>query len=108
MAGRPSTYSAERGEAVERALAAGAPLSVAAASVGVSTRTLNRWLEHGLVARPPLRAVPDDGHERELPDDDEAIQKALLGSVLAAARRGDWRASVWLLERRWPERFARR
>ena len=33
---------------------------------------------------------------------------SLLASVLAAARRGEWRASVWLLERRWPERFGRR
>jgi hypothetical protein len=107
---RPSSFTAKRGLDVERALAMGAPLSVAGASAGVSARTVSRWLEDGLVVRRELSAVPEPDEvsdDRSLPGDDDAIQRALIGAVLNAARN-DWRAATWLLERRWPERFARR
>jgi hypothetical protein len=105
---RPSSITDKRRDAVERALAAGAPLRVAASSAGVSARTVSRWLEDGLVVRRTLSAVPDEfAASTELPDDDEAVQRGLLASVLEAARKGDWRASVWLLRTRWPARYGR-
>jgi hypothetical protein len=110
MAGmpRPSTATPERLKAIEGALARGAPLSVAAASAGVSRRTVSRWLQEGYIARRSLSAVPDqsepDGATGDA--DDEAIQRALLGTVLRASRE-DWRAAAWLLRRRWPERYGR-
>jgi hypothetical protein len=41
---------------------------------------------------------------------EQAIERAteepkLLASVVAAAARGDWRASAWVLSRRWPDRW---
>ena len=39
-------------------------------------------------------------------DDDEELQAALVVSIVKAARAGDWRASAWLLARRWPQRYA--
>jgi hypothetical protein len=106
---RPSSFTAQRGDRIERALAAGAPLHVAGAAGGVSARTVARWLERGKLVRRSLSAVPepDDVEDSTLPADDGAIQRALLGSVLSAARH-DWRAATWLLERRWPDRYARR
>jgi hypothetical protein len=88
---RPSSITDERRDAVERTLAAGAPLRVAAASAGVSARTVSRWLEDGLVVRRSLSAVPDElDASRELPDDDEAIQRELLATVLGAASGIPW------------------
>jgi hypothetical protein len=104
---RPSSLTAERREAVERALGAGAPLRVAAASVGVSARTLSRWIEQGHVVRRTLTVVPDSSFEDTLPENDESVQKMLLGVVLRAAEGGDWRASSWLLRQRWPTRYGR-
>jgi hypothetical protein len=41
---------------------------------------------------------------------EQAIERAteepkLVASVVAAAARGDWRASAWVLSRRWPDRW---
>jgi hypothetical protein len=108
---RPSSLSVERREAVERALAQGAPLSVAAASAGVSPRTVSRWLAEGEVVRRDLVAVPEPEDPAAaggaLADDAVGIERALVGAVLTAAKT-DWRAATWLLERRWPRRYARR
>jgi hypothetical protein len=110
---RPSSPTSERRDRIERALAAGAPLNVAAASAGVSPRSVSRWLEQGRIARRYLSAVPEPGAAESapadpgLPADDEAIQRALVGAVLRASQN-DWRAATWLLERRWPQRFSRR
>jgi hypothetical protein len=106
--GRPSTLTAARKDAVERAFAVGAPLSVAAESAGVSRRTVSRWLGDGRVVRRSLSAVPDEPvAEPVVGGDDDAIQRALVATVLRAAQRGDWKAAKWLLETRWPDRFRR-
>jgi hypothetical protein len=102
---RPTIYTAERGEAIERVLAQGAPLTVAAAAANVSSRTVSRWLHEGLVVRRSLSAVQDTG-AADIPDNDEAIQRELVGIVMHAAET-DWRAARWLLEERWPGRYRR-
>ena len=106
---RPSTATPGRLKAIEAALARGAPLGVAAASAGVSRRTVSRWLAEGYVTRRSLSAVPDPGGPDVASGDpeDEAIQRALLGTVMGAARE-DWRAAAWLLRTRWPSRYGRR
>jgi hypothetical protein len=107
---RPSVLTAERREVAERTLAQGAPLSVVAASAGVSPRTVSRWLAEGQIVRRDLVAVPEPIEPAAggaLGDDDVGIERALVGSVLTAAKT-DWRAATWLLERRWPRRYARR
>jgi hypothetical protein len=105
---RPTSLTTERREVIERALGAGAPLRVAAASAGVSARTLSRWLAQGHVVRRELRVVPDASGEDSLPDDDVEIQRTLLSTVYRAAEAGDWRASAWLLAKRWPQRYGSR
>ena len=107
MAGRPSSLTDERRETIERALAAGAPVSIAASAAGVSTRTVFRALEDGRVVRRSLSAVQDDDERRDVLEDDETLQRALLGVVLRAAKNGDWRAATWILAKRWPTRYGR-
>jgi Homeodomain-like domain len=58
--GRPVAFKLELGAHAERLLADGYSLRRAAGEVGVSRRTLGRWLDEGLVARPqaaPLAVV---------------------------------------------------
>ena len=84
-------------------------MSVAASAAGVSTRTAFRALEDGRVVRRSLSAVSDDDEcdRGDVLEDDETVQRALLGVVLRAAKNGDWRAATWILAKRWPERYAR-
>jgi hypothetical protein len=106
---RPSALTAERRDAIERALAGGAPISVAAASAGVSARTVSRWLGEGLIVRRDLAAVPELDETTVGPtavEDDEAVQRALVRAVVRAAQH-DWRAASWLLRQRWPTRYGR-
>ncbi len=101
---RPSALTPERQEAVERALQAGAPLTVAAAAGEVSTRTISRWLEEGRVVRRRLSAAPEPEREHMVPHEATAaepdVEKVLVSVVLRAAR-DDWHAAIALL--RWRE-----
>ena len=87
----------------------GTPVSIAASAAGVSTRTVFRTLEDGRVVRCSLSAVSDDNQpdRGDVVENDETVQRALLGVVLRAAKNGDWRAATWILAKRWPERYAR-
>jgi transposase len=82
-------------------LAAGVPVPVAARSVGVSRRTLDRWLREGEL-RERMKQARAVG-----PVSTEAVTEARLVVLLARAAQFDWKAAAWWLERRWPERWAR-
>ena len=77
---------------VERDLAAGTSVALTAARAGVSRRTLTRWLERGRVVRRRLAVAKPRALE---PPPDEAELIGLLGT---AARAGNVRAAVLLLE----------
>jgi hypothetical protein len=82
----------------------GAHREQAAAAGGVSRSTLQRWLREGEADDAPerlqkfVKAVHGAETEAEL----EALR-----AIERAAADGDWRAMVWRLERRWPERWGR-
>lgn len=104
----PSKLTPELRVEIERELAAGVPVAVLAQREGISRRTLGRWISGGRVVRRQLAPAPDPAVE-EL-SLDERLEKAkpgLLAAVLAASQRGSWVAAAWILERRWPERWAR-
>jgi hypothetical protein len=80
--------------------------------------SLTRWLSRGLVTRPaepdaPLgfvAAPPDQVTPANGSSVGERVanaEESLVAVVLAAALRGSWQASAWLLERSIPERWAR-
>jgi hypothetical protein len=59
--------------------------------------------------RPRLQLVVDGNLAEEVEldlDEEERLQAGLVGSIIEASRH-DWRAAAWLLQRRWPERYAR-
>ena len=85
------------------------PEITAALSAGVSERAYFYWKEWG-----------EEGKSEQYVQFLQAVKKALadaeiacINQVAAAAqdtedRRGQWQAAAWMLERRWPERWARR
>lgn len=99
-----------------RMLATGSEVPAAAASVGVSTRALERWLELGRQARERRRAGSPPGaadlvYLALLDDIDQAhgaAEVGALGTIQKAMLNQDWRAAAWFLERMWPERYGKR
>jgi Ribbon-helix-helix protein, copG family len=77
-----------------------------AAARGLSkSDTIRRVLLEADAPEPePLRLVPST--KAEPVDDAQRIEAELVANVMAASEH-DWRASRWLLEQRWPERWAR-
>lgn len=102
MAGRPSKLSPERADDLTVLLAAGVPVEVAARSVNVSRRTLDRWLRQG-----ELRGRIEQARVAGPQSSEAAIEAGLVVLILKAAQ-SDWKASAWWLERRHPERWAER
>jgi len=92
--GRPSKLAAEVIEQIERLIAAGVSGAEAAAAAGVSRTSFYRWMAVGASC-----ATGWSGRAES-----EAV---LVVRIARAAERGSWRAAAWLLERRYPERWAR-
>jgi hypothetical protein len=96
------------------AIRAGFPLTLAAVYGGISRSTLYDWLRRG------ERVAEADEMGIAIPDEDFpfaeftiAVQKALAEweseqlQAIAEAGKTDWRASAWLLERRFPQEYGR-
>lgn len=71
-----------------------------ARAIGIGESTFYRWVN-----------TPSNPKEREL---GEALKKceadyknALQGIIAKAAQERDWKAAAWLLERKYPDEFAR-
>jgi transposase len=106
--GRSTLLTDELRADVERELAAGVPVAVAAQRVGVGRRTLTRWLARGDVVRRRLASAPEPVADIVSLDDRLApAEPGLVAVIFAAAQRGSWTAAAWVLERRWPERCSR-
>lgn len=105
--GRPFTLSPELTEVVCTSLRAGNYLETAAASAGVTSRSLRLWVQKGHDAR--KRKVRNryrrflDAIEKAQADGEVSHVKAVVD-----ARAEHWQASAWWLERTRPERFGRR
>ena len=103
-AGRPETVpTKESVDAIVGALKAGGFLETAIAFSGVSKPTFYKWIKRGAKER--------TGPFRELFD---AVKKATATAemsflaVINRAGKTQWQAAAWILERRWPAKFARR
>jgi transposase len=93
--------SAEFVAAVERAIEEGATFEIAAAVLGVTSRTLRNW-----------RKQADEGDERYVPlteaiERAEAVQQRDYLVQMREHARTEWRACAWLLERKWPARWGK-
>jgi hypothetical protein len=79
--------------------------------LGISVRSVStarrRLRESGRLPRPvPLAPVANESPAPPGQLDPVELERALVGSLLVAAKRGAWRSAAWLLERRYPERWA--
>jgi hypothetical protein len=100
---RRPRLTAQVAEQLLAALRAGAYVAQACEAAGISRRTFYEWWRAG---------AADDG-EPELVALRESVEAAKAqGEVrqvayIATAAQSNWQAAAWLLERRYPERWAR-
>jgi hypothetical protein len=101
--GRPTVWNPERQAALLGAIEQGVPLKQAAAIAGVSYDTLNYWQNRG-----ENESAPEEYRQfcQLLRRSQAVAMQVHLSSICDAAKR-DWRAAAWMLERRFPEDFAR-
>lgn len=102
-AGRPAVLTLEVTESIVNALKAGAYIETAVVFAGIAKSTFYRWMRRG--------ERENSGPYREFWD---AIKKGLafaemrLLLFIGEAGLSQWQAAAWVLERRWPTKFARR
>ena len=99
VAGRPSKLTPALADDLVILLAAGASSARAARAVGVSERSVTRWLRNGLAAQVKRARATT-------PEATDALSEARLVVLISRAALVDWKAAAWLLERRHPERWS--
>lgn len=93
--GASTKRTPERVAGILKAIEKGLPYKLAAEAAGIHEGTLHEWRQ----------TIPEFSMQVR-----QAEIKAISRSIEClekAARRGDWRAATWLLERREPEHFGR-
>lgn len=101
--GRPTLLNPTRQAALLNAIEQGMPLKQAAAMAGMSYDTLNAWQKRG-----ENESAPEQFRQfcQLLRHSQAVAMQVHLSSICDSAKR-DWRAAAWMLERRFPEDFAR-
>jgi hypothetical protein len=101
--GRPTLLNPTRQAALLEAIEQGMPLKQAAAIAGMSYDTLNAWQKRG-----ENESAPEQFRQfcQLLRHSQAVAMQVHLSSICDSAKR-DWRAAAWMLERRFPEDFAR-
>ena len=99
---RPAKLTPERADDLVVLLAARVPVEVAARSVNVSRRTLDRWLRQDELRERVERARAAGAESTD------ALSEARAVVLILRAAQEDWRAAAWRLERRHPQRWALR
>lgn len=102
MAGRKTLLTPEVETDLVLLLSNGLSIRSAARVAGVSRRSLTRWLADGL--REQVERARASTPEAR----DAAVEARMVAAVARAAALGEWRAGAWLLERRFPQRWALR
>jgi hypothetical protein len=102
--GRPSKLTPEIAERITKAIVAGTPFDSAAALAGVSRETLRGWARRGAEESAGPHRDFVEGVDRALAE----YEQKLLTAIQTAAMNGTASAAMWLLERRWPDRWSKR
>lgn len=93
------------GDKICVAIRQGATLDAAAAYAGVARSTFYDWIRRG---RQPSARNPYKAFVAQL---DEALASFEVGAIAQIAKAGadgEWQASAWRLERRFPDKYGRR
>jgi len=93
---RPTKYTPETANRVLEGIRLGMTYRHAAMYAGIDETTLHRWRRRYAHFASQLQEA--EGH----------AAAANMARIRKAAMDGDWRASAWLLERRWPEDYGTR
>jgi hypothetical protein len=101
--GRPTKMEETTMARVVSALAAGNTRTAAARIAGIHPSTFRTWQARGEAGDEPYAAFASRVIEAEGKAECEAVR-----AVVDAARAGSWQAAAWWLERRRPQRWARR
>lgn len=107
MAGRKPKLTDEVTETICQYVRVGNYMETAAAAGGVEARTVRIWLRHAAEARVAGRK----NRYTKFADAVEAAQaeaEARDVTVISQAALADWKAAAWLLERKYPKRWAPR
>ncbi len=105
---QPRLLTPEVQKVIYEAIEAGTTLEIAAQAAGIGARTLDEWLHHG-------RAELQDNPDAEGPCANfvraEKVASAKFErdclSRIQDAARNNWTANAWLLERKFPQRYAK-
>lgn len=102
--GRPSKLTPEVQAKFLQGLKLGLTYRLAASFAGVGESTVHRWIARGdTEIDGPYRAF------RESIKEAEGVHAAqIMARIIKAADNGNWQASAWILERRYPDDFGRR
>jgi hypothetical protein len=107
VAGQKSKLTPELHRKIVDLIRVGSRPEVACVASGISRSTFYDWLDRG----DPAGAKPENALYRAFHVDVEQAraigENALVAIVQTEARQQTWQAAVWLLERMYPERWAR-
>ena len=105
---QPRLLTSQVQKTICEAIEAAATLEIAAQAAGIGARTLDEWLHHG---RNELQENPDaEGPCADLVRDATAASAKFEIDCLSRiqdAAENNWTAAAWLLERKFPERYAK-
>jgi len=93
--GRPTKRTPERAEKILAALRQGMTIATAVRAAGLGLSAFKTWRASDEAFAAAIKKAIAEG------------EAALVGVVQRATPK-HWQAAAWLLERRWPERWARR
>lgn len=100
MAGRPTKFDQKAADKILKAVRAGATIAACAAAGGISQYTFKRWRRRGEAGEEPFStfctALKSANQEGEL----------RFTLIIAKAAETDPTHAKWMLERRWPKRWA--
>ncbi len=100
--GRPTLLDDLVAKRICDSLAAGNAQSVAARTAGVAHSTLRSWLARGRKGEEPYASFLAKAKKAE------SVGEAELVGVIRESAQKTWQCAAWLLERRIPQRWARK
>lgn len=103
--GRRSSLTPEVQRRILQVLQAGGYVETAVAAAGVSMRSYTRWMGRG--REDAADYAPEYEQFRQLVHQARAESEARNVALIAQAAATNWNAAAWLLERQYPERWAR-
>lgn len=104
MAGRSSKLTPEVERVIIDNILLGLPYHLAAEAAGIHRSTYFRWMDEGSKAETGKQKAFYDKVKKA----EGVCARNLSTSVMKAAKQGDWKAAMTMLERRWPADYGRR